>query len=115
MRPTVRRRVIAAIGTATFGCAGPAATAAAHPTYCNPESGPCDHLFRAPQEAPRRGHGVLELFRKHRNRVLRQRNRSRGLLSAPPLRRWRDMNELAPGRFFYGLFTPGIPDAAHLR
>ncbi|GGK97927.1 hypothetical protein GCM10011588_10580 [Nocardia jinanensis] len=48
MRSTIRRRIITAIGTAALGCAGPAATAVAQPTYYDPEVSHCGHLFRTP-------------------------------------------------------------------
>lgn len=116
MRSTVRRRVIAAIGTAALGCAGTAATAAAQPTYYDPEISHCDHLFRTPLDAPRpdaavywspfgsteivcydNGTGVADYYQRD------------------PSGAWHDMNELLPGQFFYSIFTTGIPDAAHWR
>ncbi|NUP26549.1 MAG: hypothetical protein HOQ36_18150 [Nocardia sp.] len=116
MRRTVRRRIITAFGAAALGCAGPAATAAAQPSYYDPEISHCGHLFRTPLEASRPGTAVYwSPFGTTGIVCYDNGTGTADFYQRDPAGTWHDMNELAPGQFFYSIFTTGIPDAAHWR
>ncbi|MFI5719153.1 hypothetical protein [Nocardia sp. NPDC051750] len=116
MRSTVRRTVITAIGALAALSGAALAPAAAQPSYYNPEITPCDHLFRGPLTAPRPGTAVY--WSPFGATGIVCYDNGTGLADyyqRDPWGAWHDMNELAPGQFFYSVFTTGIPDAAHWR
>ncbi|WP_327117678.1 hypothetical protein OHB12_08245 [Nocardia sp. NBC_01730] len=112
MRSAVRRGLSAAAIIAA-GITALAPAAAARPTYYDPVITPCSHLFRAPLEAPRPRTDVYWSPFGTANIVCyddgsgTENYYQRDLWGG-----WHDMNELAPGQFFYVIFNSTMPDQA---
>lgn len=118
MRLPARCRTIATLGVLAV-LAAPVSTSApatAQPSYYAPEITPCDHLFRSPLDAPRPGTAVYwSPFGVTGIACYDNGTGMADYYQRDPSGAWHDMNELAPGHFFYSVFTTGIPDAAQWR
>ncbi|MEU8894862.1 hypothetical protein [Nocardia sp. NPDC048505] len=112
MRRTVRRALSAA-ALATAGVLGFAPVAAAQPSIYHPVITPCGHLFRTPLEAPRPGAGVYWSPFGTSNIVCYDDGTGiRRFYQRDPQGGWHDINELAPGQFFYVVFPSTVPNQA---
>lgn len=115
MRKIVRAGLSAAAVTAA-GIVALAPSAAAAPSYYDPEIWSCSHLFRTPLEAPRPGAAAYWSPFGTSNIVCY--DDGSGLAryyQRDPGGAWHDMNELVRGNFFPVIFSTTIPDHAHWR
>ncbi|MFI1461921.1 hypothetical protein [Nocardia carnea] len=115
--PICRRTIATPVVLAVLAAPAVAAVpAAAQPSYYAPEITPCDHLFRSPLDAPRRGTAVFWSPFGATGIVCYDNGTGMAdYYQRDPWGAWHDMNELTPGHFFYSVFTTGIPDAAQWR
>ncbi|MBF6170142.1 hypothetical protein [Nocardia blacklockiae] len=113
MRTIVRAGLSAA---AVAGVVALAPSAGAAPSYYDPEIAPCSHLFRAPLDPPRPGAAVYwSPFGTADIVCYDNGTGTPDFYQRDPMGAWHDMNELAPGHFFYSIFPTTVPDQAHWR
>lgn len=115
MRFTIRLGIATAIASAAIPTAF-VLPATAQPTIYDPEIFPCEHLFRAPWEAP--SPNVATYWSPFGTTGIVCYDNGTGMADyyqRDPMGAWHDMNELSPGQFFYSIFTTSIPDQAHWR
>ncbi|MGW0250313.1 hypothetical protein ACWDYH_27170 [Nocardia goodfellowii] len=112
MRVAIRRGIIAAAAAAA-GIAGLGPVAAAQPTIYHPVITPCGHLFRTPFEAPRPNTAVYwSPFGTANIACFDDGTGMRRFYQRNPGGGWHDMNELAPGQFFFVIFSSTVPNQA---
>ncbi|MFC9897496.1 hypothetical protein ACFVMC_27715 [Nocardia sp. NPDC127579] len=112
MRVTIRRG-LAAIAIAAAGITGLAPSAAPQPSIYHPVITPCSHLFRTPLEPPRPGTAVYwSPFGTSDIACYDDGTGIRHRYQRDPSGTWHDMNELAPGQWFYVIYGSTVPNQA---
>ncbi|MEV6275258.1 hypothetical protein [Nocardia sp. NPDC051832] len=109
---TIRRTLVTAAVLAA-GITGLAPAAAAQPSIYHPVLTPCGHQFRTPFEAPRPNTAVFwSPFGTSNIACYDDGTGIRRFYQRDPGGSWHDMNELAPGQFFFVIFSSTVPNQA---